>query len=110
MAKRTALKQKALDSITANGRTGVSHNRKRDACATTTFERPDVLILLGLAITTFGIHAQVIGCRFITIDDLSYINVVLRLPSGHRDNRQVLIWIDAIRRRRHHHRAALAMS
>ena len=31
------------------------------------------LIATGLAITTFGIYAQVIGHRFITIDDLSYI-------------------------------------
>ena len=55
---------------------------KRDACATTackrdacaiTFDRPDVLILLGLAVVTFGIYAQVIGHRFVTIDDLSYI-------------------------------------
>jgi tetratricopeptide (TPR) repeat protein len=45
----------------------------RDACATTTFERSDLLILLGLAVVTFGIYAQVIGHRFITLDDLSYI-------------------------------------
>jgi tetratricopeptide (TPR) repeat protein len=45
----------------------------RDACATTTFERPDLLILVGLAIVTFGIYAQVIGHRFIHLDDLSYI-------------------------------------
>jgi hypothetical protein len=29
--------------------------------------------LLGLAVVTFGIYAQLIGHRFITIDDLSYI-------------------------------------
>src|SRR5438552_4068131 len=83
MARRTTQKQKAVDSITANGRTGVSHNRKlataspsgggRDACATTAFERADLLILLGLAVVTFGIYAQVIGHRFIIMDDLSYI-------------------------------------
>src|SRR5206468_4445154 len=50
-----------------------SRERKRDACATTTFERSDVLILVGLAVVTFGIYAQVIGHRFITLDDLSYI-------------------------------------
>src|SRR5437660_8254880 len=50
-----------------------SPERKRDACATTTFERADLLILVGLAVVTFGIYAQVIGHRFITIDDLSYI-------------------------------------
>src|SRR5262245_606209 len=45
----------------------------RDACATTTFERPDFLILLGLAVVTFGIYAQLIGHRFITFDDPTYI-------------------------------------
>jgi Flp pilus assembly protein TadD len=44
----------------------------RDACATTTFERPDVLILLGLAVVTFGIYSQVIGHRFIVLDDIAY--------------------------------------
>jgi tetratricopeptide (TPR) repeat protein len=39
----------------------------------TTFERPDFLILLGLAVVTFGIYAQVIGHRFITLDDPLYI-------------------------------------
>ena len=39
----------------------------------TTFERPDLLILLGLAVVTFGIYAQVIGHRFITFDDPTYI-------------------------------------
>ena len=37
-------------------------------------------------------------------------NVALPLPSGHRDDRQVLKWIDAIRGRSHHHSAAPAMS
>jgi protein O-mannosyl-transferase len=45
----------------------------RDACATITLERPDLLILLGLAMVTFGIYAQVIGHQFITLDDDSYI-------------------------------------
>jgi len=45
----------------------------RDACATATFERPDLLILLGLAVVTFGIYAQVIGHRFTTFDDPTYI-------------------------------------
>ena len=48
-------------------------NASRDACATATFERPDLLILLGLAIVTFGIYAQVIGHHFITFDDAPYI-------------------------------------
>src|SRR5439155_14020783 len=50
-----------------------SRERKRDACATITLEQSDVLILLGLAVVTFGIYAQVIGHHFITLDDLSYI-------------------------------------
>jgi Flp pilus assembly protein TadD len=45
----------------------------RDACATTTFERRDLLILFGLAVVTFGIYAQVLGHHFITFDDLTYI-------------------------------------
>jgi protein O-mannosyl-transferase len=39
----------------------------------TTFERPDLLILLGLAAMTLGIYAQVIGHQFITLDDVAYI-------------------------------------
>src|SRR5213593_3840478 len=83
MAKRTPQKRKAAGFTAANERTGFSRNRKlamaspsgggRDACATTTFERSDLLILLGLPVVTFGIYAQVIGHRFITLDDLSYI-------------------------------------
>jgi Flp pilus assembly protein TadD len=65
MDKRTAQKRRAVGFTAANGRTpkafDVSHVR--------TFG----LIAAGLAITTFGIYAQVIGHRFITIDDLSYI-------------------------------------
>jgi tetratricopeptide (TPR) repeat protein len=45
----------------------------RHACATATFERSDLLILLGLAIVTFGIYAQVIGHRFTNLDDPLYI-------------------------------------
>src|SRR6266496_6670808 len=69
MAKRTAQKRKGVGFTGANGRTPkpleVSHG--------TTFERADLLILLGLAIVTFGIYAQVIGHRFVTFDDPSYI-------------------------------------
>lgn len=39
----------------------------------TTFGRPDPLILLGLAVMTFGIYAQVIRHEFITLDDGWYI-------------------------------------
>jgi tetratricopeptide (TPR) repeat protein len=69
MDKRTARKQKAVGFAAANERTPkafeVSH--------VTTFERPDLLIVLGLAVVTFGIYAQVIGHRFITFDDPTYI-------------------------------------
>src|SRR2546427_1521957 len=69
MAKRTAQKRKAVGFTAANERTPkafeVSH--------VTTFERRDLLILLGLAIVTFGIYAQVIGHHFITFDDPTYI-------------------------------------
>jgi Flp pilus assembly protein TadD len=39
----------------------------------TPLERADVLILIGLAVVTFGIYAQVIGHRFIHFDDTAYI-------------------------------------
>src|SRR6266542_1336722 len=69
MAKRIAQKRKAVGFTAANGRTPkafeVSH--------VTAFERPDLLILLGLAIVTFGIYAQVIGHHFITFDDIPYV-------------------------------------
>jgi Flp pilus assembly protein TadD len=38
-----------------------------------TFGRRDLLILLSLAVMTFGIYAQVIGHQFITLDDSWYI-------------------------------------
>ena len=69
MDKRTAEKRKAVGFTAANGRTPktfeVSH--------VTTFERPDLLIVFGLAVVTFGIYAQVIGHRFLTFDDNWYI-------------------------------------
>src|SRR5437773_9192497 len=63
MARQTTQKRKAVGSIVAKERTAAPLSR------VTTFG----LIAAGLAITTFGIYAQVIGHRFITIDDLSYI-------------------------------------
>src|SRR5205809_6888648 len=69
MAKRTAQKRRVVGFTAANGRTPkafeVSH--------ATTLERADVLILLGLAVVTFGIYAQVIGHHFISFDDPTYI-------------------------------------
>src|SRR6266446_5431775 len=69
MAKRNAQKRKAVGFAAGKGRTpkafGVSQ--------ATTFGRPDLLILLGLAVMTFGIYAQVIGHQFIAFDDNQYI-------------------------------------
>ena len=75
MAKRTAQKQKdrCVSAPRQENSIFSSRERKRDACATTTFERRDILILLGLAVVTFGIYAQVMGHQFITLDDDSYI-------------------------------------
>src|SRR5437868_1528199 len=75
MAKETAKKRedRRVSAPQQEGSSFTSRERKRDACATITFEQFDVLILLGLAVVTFGIYAQVIGHRFITLDDRSYI-------------------------------------
>src|SRR5438094_3612334 len=74
MAKRTAHKRKAVDfRTTAKARSAVPRS------AATTFRQPDLLILLGLAVMTFAIYAQVIGHQFITLDDDAYIkgNVIV---------------------------------
>jgi Flp pilus assembly protein TadD len=63
MARQTTQKRKAVGSIVAKERSAALLSRVM------TFG----LIATGLAITTFGIYAQVIGHHFITIDDLSYI-------------------------------------
>src|SRR5437016_12223362 len=75
MAKRTAQKREDRSDSALRQEDSIfsSRERKRDACAAATFERPDLLILLGLAIVTFGIYAQLIGHRFITLDDPTYI-------------------------------------
>jgi tetratricopeptide (TPR) repeat protein len=77
MAKRTAQKQKAAGLAGANERTPNSESFREqgafEVSHVTTFERPDFLILLGLAVVTFGIYAQVMGHHFITFDDDSYI-------------------------------------
>src|SRR5438874_6715270 len=68
MGKRKAQKRKAVGFRTAaKGRSAVPRTRS------TTFGRPDLLILLGLAVMTFAIYAQVIGHQFITLDDDAYI-------------------------------------
>src|SRR5438093_7120776 len=77
MAKRTAQKRKAVGFTAANERTPNSESFREQGAIevshVTTFERPDILILLGLAVVTFGIYAQLIGHRFITFDDPTYI-------------------------------------
>src|ERR1700726_4056045 len=67
MAKRTAQKRKAGSPPAANKRSAAPVRHA------TTFGRPDLLILLGLAVITFGIYAQVIGHQFIALDDPTYI-------------------------------------
>jgi Flp pilus assembly protein TadD len=76
MAKRTAQKRKAVSLTAATRRSTVPHRHP------TTFGRPDLLILLGLAVMTFGIYAQVIGHRFITLDDDTYIKQNLMVNRG----------------------------
>jgi protein O-mannosyl-transferase len=67
MAKRTAQKRKTAGVTAAKGRRAVGLS------GVATFERPDFLILVALAVLTLGIYAQVIGHQFITFDDDSYI-------------------------------------
>src|SRR5438477_8402662 len=70
MAKRPAQKIQAAGFFTAaRGRTPKTSEVSR----VPTFERADLLILLGLAVVTFGIYAQVIGHRFIVLDDIPYV-------------------------------------
>src|SRR5215468_10552545 len=67
MAKRRARKRKT-PLVAAAKRPSViplSH--------TTRLKRIDLVILLGLAVMTLGIYAQVIGHQFITLDDPTYI-------------------------------------
>src|SRR5690349_13120569 len=67
MAKRTAQKGKDGGSTAANRRSAVPLSHPP------TFGRPDLLILLGLAVMTFGLYAQLIWHQFITLDDPTYI-------------------------------------
>ena len=67
MAKRTARKRKTALVAAAKRRSVIPLSHA------ITLERPDLLILLGLAVMTFGIYAQVIGHQFITLDDPTYI-------------------------------------
>jgi len=67
MAKRTARKRKPALVAAAKRQSviPVSENIR--------LKRSDLVILLGLALMTFGIYAQVIGHQFITLDDPTYI-------------------------------------
>jgi tetratricopeptide (TPR) repeat protein len=69
MAKRTEKKPNAVGLAGASERTPKAFEVSHAA----TFGRADFLILLGLAVVTFGIYAQVMGHQFITLDDDSYI-------------------------------------
>jgi len=77
MAKRTADKREAVGFTAAEGRAPNSESFREQGAfeinRVTTFGRHDLLILLGLAAVTFGIYAQVIGHRFINLDDPAYI-------------------------------------
>ena len=67
MAKRTAKKRKRERTVSANAHSAVRRSHLP------IFGRPDLLILLGLAVVTFALYAQVIGHQFITLDDPTYI-------------------------------------
>jgi Flp pilus assembly protein TadD len=67
MAKRTVRKRKTALVAAANRRSVIPPSH------TARLKRPDLVILLGLAVMTFGIYAQVIGHQFITLDDPTYI-------------------------------------
>ena len=67
MGKRTAQKRRAAVSSAVNARRTVPLNYAA------TLGRSDLLIMLGLAVVTLAIYAQVIGHQFITLDDPTYI-------------------------------------
>ncbi len=67
MAKRTARKRKTALVAAAKRQSVIAISQK------TRLERVDLVILLGLAVMTLGIYAQVIGHQFITLDDPTYI-------------------------------------
>src|SRR5437879_6465130 len=84
MAKRTARKRKTALVAGANRRSVIPPSQ------TTGLKRADLLILLGLAVVTFGIYAQVIGHQFITLDDPTYIQENPMVNRG--VNRAGLVW------------------
>jgi Flp pilus assembly protein TadD len=76
MAKRKAQKRKAAGLTAAKRRKAVLLSHPE------TFGRPDLLIMLGLAVTTLAIYAQVIGHQFITLDDDAYIKENVMVNRG----------------------------
>jgi len=58
MTKRTAQREKTV------GLPRQRTTRKLSRSARYNIERADLLILLGLAVVTFGVYAQVIGHRY----------------------------------------------
>jgi protein O-mannosyl-transferase len=67
MGKQTAPKKNACESTPTKQRNAMPPKRS------TTLGRTDLLILIGLAMATFGIYAQVIQHQFISLDDGWYI-------------------------------------
>src|SRR5215831_3124250 len=67
MGKRTAKK------IRAGGSSAVNARRTMLLGYAATRGRSDLLIMLGLAVVTLAIYAQVVGHQFITLDDPTYI-------------------------------------
>ena len=69
MAKRKAKKRETVGLVAAKRRIPKAFAASHPS----SFGRSDFLILLGLAVVTFGIYAQVIGHQFITLDDPTYV-------------------------------------
>lgn len=67
MAKRTPQKRKTALVAAAKRRSAIPLSQAKS------LKRSDLVVLLGLAVITFGIYAQVIGHQFITLDDPTYI-------------------------------------
>jgi hypothetical protein len=75
MAKRTAQSESCRLYRSQNSELRSFREQGAEVSRVTTLERPDLLILLGLAVVTFGIYAQVMGHRFITLDP-TYIQTI----------------------------------
>ena len=102
MGERTAQNRKAGGSTPTNNGSGKSFGVSHSV----TFGRPNILILLGLAVVTLALYAQVIWHQFVTLDDRQYITenpmvnhgVTLRgltwaFTTFHEGNWHPLTWI-----------------